>query len=226
MHEKISDQYRASVAEFYDAVAGPFSGTRQYWWQDLEFIGKYYRFGDRIVDFGCGNGRLLELIKAPVTDYLGLDISEKLLDQARIKYPTYKFTHIENESSLPLSTGEIDCVYTIAVFHHLNAVMALNALNEIKRVLKPGGKIILSAWYLWSWSKLKYLLPNWLRLSFGLSAKIPFRAGDQVFQRLCYWWTLVGLKKIARQANLKIIESGYTKGASGEKRNMYLVLEK
>lgn len=231
MSDKILDQreasqFRSSVAEFYDAVAGPFSDTRQFWWKDLEFIQEYYQPGSKVLDYGCGNGRLLELIKVPFDDYLGVDISAKLLEHARSKYPGYKYLHIPNESKLPIEDGAIDCIYSIAVFHHLNPKMAIAALEEIRRVLKPDGTVIITAWHLWQWDRFKYLLGNWAKFKFSGSAKLPFHYGDSTYYRLCYWWTLKRISRIAKQVGFTIGEAGFTYGKKNNKRNIYIILKK
>ena len=66
----------------YDQMAEKFSGTRKNFWGDLAFIADYIFDGDKILDYGCGNGRLLEILKNKKIDYVGVDVSQKLIDLA------------------------------------------------------------------------------------------------------------------------------------------------
>ena len=70
----------------YDSMAVKFSETRKYFWRGLEFIGDYVKDGDTVFDFGCGNGRLLELFSDKKIEYCGADVSEKLIEIAKNKY--------------------------------------------------------------------------------------------------------------------------------------------
>ncbi|HPN96310.1 MAG TPA: methionine biosynthesis protein MetW [Candidatus Moranbacteria bacterium] len=52
-----------SLEAGYNRIAMKFSDTRKFFWRDLEFIADYVDSGDKVLDFGCGNGRLLKIIK-------------------------------------------------------------------------------------------------------------------------------------------------------------------
>ena len=47
--------------EVYNKIAKLFSKTRKFLWYDLEPLVKYTKNGDKILDLGCGNGRLYQL---------------------------------------------------------------------------------------------------------------------------------------------------------------------
>jgi len=71
--------------ENYDLIAEPFSGTRQFIWEDLKPLAEYVKDGDKVLDVGCGNGRLLELFQGKNADYIGVDSSEELIKIAKNK---------------------------------------------------------------------------------------------------------------------------------------------
>ena len=75
----------------YDTISEHFSNTRSFMWQDLEFIKKYISNGDKVLDLGCGNGRLIDLLKDLDIKYVGIDSSEKLISLAKQKYPKHEF---------------------------------------------------------------------------------------------------------------------------------------
>jgi ubiquinone/menaquinone biosynthesis C-methylase UbiE len=86
MKKEIADKILAETELGYDFMSDKFSQTRKYFWRDLEFIGDYAKNGDNVFDFGCGNGRLLELFLGKNINYFGADISEKLIKSAKDKY--------------------------------------------------------------------------------------------------------------------------------------------
>ena len=74
----------------YDLISTKFSQTRKHFWRGLEFLKDYTQKGDKVFDFGCGNGRLLELIgDVENVEYYGADISEKLIEIAKKKYGSF-----------------------------------------------------------------------------------------------------------------------------------------
>lgn len=62
MKKEIAEKILQETEAGYDLMAGKFSETRKYFWRGLEFIADYTKEGDKILDFGCGNGRLFRTI--------------------------------------------------------------------------------------------------------------------------------------------------------------------
>ena len=148
----------------YDRIAEKFSETRKRFWGDLEFIQDYAGSGNNILDYGCGNGRLLELFSGKNIDYTGLDISGKMINIAKGKYsdPLIKFRKITSFDSLTFPGNYFNAVYSIAVFHHLpSASLRQKVAKELYRVTQPGGFIIITVWNLWQKKYLKNILINW-----------------------------------------------------------------
>ena len=204
------DKIRKDVTAFYNDVAWNFSQTRKNWWTGLDFFEKYIKDGDKILDFGCGNGRFVEFIyqKDFKIDYHGVDISEKLIELAQEKYKHENFSVIENEGALPFEKAEFGVVASIAVFHHFNALMAKKALKEIRRVLKKDGVVIITAWHLWNKKRVSFLIKSWLKnilkFNFEYSADLPFsysdkEQGQKTYWRTCYWWKKKELEKLVEK---------------------------
>lgn len=233
---------RNSLQQFYDNVADKFSQTRKNWWQELNFITKYVKSEDHLLDFGCGNGRLLESLKEQekgINDpdeasnseklserYVGVDISGRLIELAKKKYPGYKFLAIADERKLPFKDAEFDAIVAIAVFHHFTPEMAKEALVELRRILKKDGIIIITAWFLWNKKYLPFLMKSNAWGKIGLGAKISFDCQPEIFWRFCYWWSKARLQKTISQAGFQKLENGYTFDKNGGKRNMYFVVKK
>jgi tRNA (uracil-5-)-methyltransferase TRM9 len=148
--------------DVYNRIASHFSNTRKHSWTELEDLVKYTKDGDKVLDLGCGNGRLYQLFQDLSIDYTGLDLSEELIKIAQKNIPTGKFV-VGEMTSLPFADQEFDMIYCIAAFHHLpDEESRLKALGEIKRVLKTGGRAIMTNWNLDSeWGREKVKSGKW-----------------------------------------------------------------
>ena len=102
-----------------------------------------------VVDVGCGTGTLTiaaadELREAQI---VGLDGDRKVLDLARRKDGSERVEWVEGlADELPFGDGEVDAVMTTLVFHHLPLGIKRAALVEARRVLRPGGRLVVGDW--------------------------------------------------------------------------------
>jgi SAM-dependent methyltransferase len=94
----------------------------------------------RILDFGCGYGRIMaELARAGYTDLTGIDFSEPLVRRGLEEHPELNLTAYPG-GPLPYADGSFDAAIMLAVFTcMLETRTQAEALLELKRVLKPGG---------------------------------------------------------------------------------------
>lgn len=214
----------------YDLMADKFSETRKFFWRDLEFIRDYAQDGDNILDFGCGNGRLLEILAGKNLDYTGVDVSQKLIELAKGKYPgeKTKFQKIAGSESLPFPDNYFNAVYAVAVFHHLpSAELREFWAKELWRVLRPGGRMVVTVWDLWQPKYLKNILKNWLNKLIGRSkldwndCYIIFKNNDgRIFKRYHHAFTR---KELAH--SLKV-SSFYPERTAKLGRNLVVVARK
>jgi len=100
-----------------------------------------------IVDFGCGNGQIIQEIKKInlKAEYIGLDVSETALKSAKTILPDCKFYKIEDGGKLPLKNNSVDFIFSSEVIEHIYDTE--NAFSEISRILKSGGKLLLTVPY-------------------------------------------------------------------------------
>ena len=97
-----------------------------------------------VVDFGAGWGRFARFFKESVSrDNLYLaDVDPGALvwcKRCRVKgIPVL----LDKSGTLPLSDGSADVIYSYSVFSHLSGKAAVHWLNDIHRVLKPGGAFV------------------------------------------------------------------------------------
>jgi ubiquinone/menaquinone biosynthesis C-methylase UbiE len=118
--------------------------------QILNFISGLEHLADnqplRVLDLGCGNGyALTALSKAhPANHYYGTDFSEALLAIARTRESAdCEFRHADARD-LPFEDGFFDAVYTErCLINILDWEQQRRALQEIARVLKPGGSYLM-----------------------------------------------------------------------------------
>jgi len=99
-----------------------------------------------LIDVGCGSGRLATALNGYLQGrYLGLDVVPDLLDYARalVARPEWRFELIEG-FRIPEQDGQADMVCFFSVFTHLLHEHSYLYLQEAKRVLKRGGKVVLS----------------------------------------------------------------------------------
>lgn len=108
-------------------------------------------FGDslyqkRILEFGCGYGRVF----LPLHHGLELDLFGCDVNAGAIKYmrkacgPKTNVRVTEYEPPLPYRSGAFDCVYSISIWTHLPMAMQMRWLEEVRRILKPGGLALIS----------------------------------------------------------------------------------
>ncbi len=96
-----------------------------------------------IVDLGCGTGRFSgALADHFAADVIGIEPSEKMLEQARKKPPNGRVTYRRGSGeSLPLGDGSADLVSMSMVFHHLKD--PARVAHECRRVLRGNGAVCL-----------------------------------------------------------------------------------
>jgi len=105
--------------------------------------------GERVLDVGCATATRLIAAKAryPTAHLIGVDPDERALQVARHKIALHQ---IEVEviqaraEHLPFPTSSFDIVMSTLVFHHLPTEIKQRAMQEIYRVLTPGGRFLLA----------------------------------------------------------------------------------
>lgn len=155
MREKTAKKILAKVKKTYDEIAEDFSQTRDRAWPEFEKFSKHLKSHFEILDLGCGNGRLYQYLKP--ANYLGIDSSKKLLDEARKLHPEGKFIE-GDQQEIPTEDGKFNVVFSIAALHHIpSKKLRKKTISEIVRVLKKDGILILTVWNLFQKKYLKYL---------------------------------------------------------------------
>jgi ubiquinone/menaquinone biosynthesis C-methylase UbiE len=101
---------------------------------------------DTVLDVACGPGLLACAFARRVRHVVGIDITPAMLEQARKTQAEHGVKNVSWQSgdvlSLPYPNGHFSIVVSRFVFHHLLDPLA--ALKEMKRVCKPGGRVVVA----------------------------------------------------------------------------------
>ncbi len=119
-----------------------------------------------IVDFGCGAGQIIPKIKKinPSSEYIGLDVSEERIKLNKKKFKNNKFFLIKDGGVLPFKNNSVDYIISSDSIEHVYDT--LFAFSEFARILKPGGKIIITTPYHGIIKNLAIILSGNFDLSF------------------------------------------------------------
>jgi ubiquinone/menaquinone biosynthesis C-methylase UbiE len=141
------DERKRMVQLGYDAL-GPFfaewtAGIEgDPWEQFLEELASRLREGARILDLGCGAGRVARRL-AGRFEVVGVDISEEQLRLARPNAPAATFVH-GDFTQLDFPDGSFDAVTALYSIVHVPREETAGLLEAIARWLKPGGLFLAS----------------------------------------------------------------------------------
>ncbi len=123
-------------------------GIRNYLGAEAKRLKKLVRDNSVILDVGCGSGRCIALLKRTAGKIVGVDYSAKMIRKAFKKVgkcPNVEL-FLENAESMPFADNSFD--YVLCMFNTLGVLDGSKekALREIKRVVKPKGKIFASVY--------------------------------------------------------------------------------
>ena len=141
--------YWRELQSVFDAIADEFDRTRQRPWREVVAFTSRLSPEAHLLDVGCGNGRHMIPHLENGGRVLGVDVSSRLLAAAGRNLARHRewALVIGVATELPIPTGAFDAVICTATLHHIPSdADRLVAVNEIRRVLRPGGVGLLSCW--------------------------------------------------------------------------------
>ncbi len=113
----------------------------------LRTVGQSFADGGAVLDFGCGAARVLAHVQALASDgaeLAGCDIDEEAIAWSARHHTGVRWSVSRFRPPLPYDDGHFRIVYSISVFTHLDEFSQDAWLEEVRRVLAPGGVALLS----------------------------------------------------------------------------------
>lgn len=113
------------------------------------------------LDFGCSSGRVVRVLAAAYPDvrWFGCDPNEEAIAWANANLPGIEFFASDQAPPLPIEDGSFDFVYGMSIWSHFAPVLGLRWLDEMHRLLRPGG--------IWSGLATALLRSRWPPLRVG-----------------------------------------------------------
>jgi len=137
----------------------------------------------------------------PGFDLYGVDFSREMLRFAQKYSQKFNFAvnlSLADVSHLPYSDETFDWALSVATYHHVKDKEERQAaLNELRRVLKPGGEAFITVWNHWQprfWFKPR-------------EVAVPWRQKGKTLHRYYYLFSYPELKKLAKQAGFEVLKS-------------------
>jgi SAM-dependent methyltransferase len=126
---------------YYDTFSETYEAKRHYGYHqfldDAEFgLIADHCHGKRVLEVGCGTGLILQRAANSASHAVGVDISPGMLEHARQRGLD---VHEGTATQLPFEDGHFDLVYSFKVLAHVEGIE--DALQEMQRVTRPGGRI-------------------------------------------------------------------------------------
>lgn len=187
---------KKSVLDIYNSISGHFNNTRHFIWpsvkQFLETIPKY----SIVADIGCGNGKNMTYLNNDHI-FIGTDFSIELLKICKEKQLE---TVVANNCTLPYKDNSFDSAISIAVIHHLStSELRQLAINEIIRITKPNGLLMIQVWAFEREYNTKYETQD---------AMIPWKTKDnKIYNRYYYLFKENELDKMINLNKVELIRS-------------------
>jgi SAM-dependent methyltransferase len=138
----------ASKVQIYDPLAEHYDGfgnSELYRAEDRVLKRMLRGVSGKVLDLGCGTGYLIDLLDLPPQDYLGVDLSPRMLERAESKFPRHSF-HQADQVRTGLPSEGFDAVVNMWAMHYADPQAAL---LEATRLLKPGGRFFVVVYGTW-----------------------------------------------------------------------------
>lgn len=101
---------------------------------------------NKVLDLGCGCGRVIRHLNfLPDTKLFGTDYNPKLVEWCRDNLPLANFAVNQSEPPLSYANDAFDLVYALSVFTHLTEQSQLRWMDELGRIIRTGGLLLITA---------------------------------------------------------------------------------
>lgn len=170
----------------------------------LELLAKlHFKGNERVLDVGCGDGKLSAEIARNLPDgsVLGIDLSEEMITFARNHYPTEKFPNLafmQTDARKLTFDSEFDIVFSNAVLHWIKAPERYRKL-----ALKDFGKASNPAEYCWLSLEEGETLQKFLK---SLTQCLRMKNGTLISGTLYFHMVLTDLKNTVNGSKIQVFQ--------------------
>ena len=214
----------AKLQHIYDRIAPDWYGLRHHsrFSTELRELAGRWQQG-RLLNIGCGQGADFQPFKNSF-ELHGVDFSPEMIKQAQRYAQKYGFKAkltVADAGFLPYPDDSFDWAIAVAIYHHIEGGRArLTALEELRRVLKPGGQAFVTVWNRWQ--------PRfWLSRH---EVMVPWRQRGETLYRYYHLFSFHEMEKLVSEAGFSIMrsypESGYRFPIKTFSRNICLLVKK
>ncbi len=136
----LGEQWNFNTAERCSSKATP----EKYWpyiKQRALFAADYLNRSDTVLDIGCGDGYITNLLSQACKHIIGIDYSDEAIQEAKKLYSMESLYQM-NSTHIEFADGSFDKIICFELIEHLTMLQARKTLSEAYRVLKPGGVIV------------------------------------------------------------------------------------
>jgi SAM-dependent methyltransferase len=109
-----------------------------------EIVQGFFIANGATADIGCGSGREVAWLNANGFPAEGFDASDRLLAEARTRYPQFEFAHAELPGLRGIAANSYDNVLCETVIMHLERALVPPSVRRMLEIVKPGGVFYLS----------------------------------------------------------------------------------
>lgn len=217
---------------FYTDFAAAFADSRTLGQAELDRVIDLVPPAGRVLDVGCGHGRLAHLLdnRRPDATYLGLDFSPSFVrlahEQAdrleRVEAQFLTVNLLDPQWASVLRGHEFDIIYILAVLHHIPAYAnRLAILQRLRDHLAPHGCLVASTWQFTGNARMRAKIVPWGTVGIDPAGLEP---GDHLLDwkrggvgyRYCHLVDHAELERLADESGLVILESFRAGGKEGD----------
>jgi tRNA (uracil-5-)-methyltransferase TRM9 len=188
---------------------------------ELEVLAQQWQKG-KLLNLGCAHGPDFLPFRQGFELY-GVDFSSEMLKFATKYSQKFGFAvklTLADVCRLPYPDETFDWAISVATYHHIRGEEQQTALNELRRILKPGGEAFITVWNRWQprfWFKPKEL-------------KVAWQKRGKTLYRYYYLFSYPELERLVRKAGFELLKStpegSYRFPVKLFSRNICLLLKK
>ena len=164
--------------------------------------------GMNILDVGCGTGSHLELYQRYKCNLFGIDLSPSMLDIARERLGDSAQLELGDATDMPYGDKQFDLVISMLSLHEMNPATRSTVMNEMKRVLKEDGGILLIDFHPGPYQ----FIQGWLSKIFIFFSELG--AGWEHFKNYRQFMSTKGLVTLLSQSDMHVEKESILAGGN------------